>query len=1273
MATQSISHQPSSATTSSTTTTPYNDGEVRAPRPIEEEMEYEETKDEELIQPQENDLETTTIQEVAAVPEAEVKEEQENTTEKSKDEHETIVNPETDKSFKPTGCHVVFLGGMSGTGKSALVEEFVSQINQKANETKMIFLAGKFSQINTGDPFSAISQALDSYLKQLYRTQDRQRLKPLRKRLAQLDITLESEMTEILADTLVPHLPRLLRKASRTAENSGGEDASTILSKHRQSMHQGHDMNAIKFAFINFIQALASEQEPLTFFLDDLQWADAASLELISALLLDKTLNSKNNGILFIGAYRDNEVNNDDHEFAKLMKQVQDNAQATDRAESVHSMRIANLSPDAIREFIADALDRNNDDDDAESKLPIAQAVYAKTLGNIFVVKQALEELVRKNAIYYDVMCFAWQFGNVDRVDLEQFLSDDAVQMVQNKLQTMSIPLQKALVVAAYTKSPFELDLLLSLLNGVNDDTVQDLSMTKEEGAVAPEAPPPMNRVMDMSTLEKLMKRAFKEGLVLLHSESNSDGGRRKSITANSSSPGYKFAHDRIREAACLLVPEGAHRDRMLLDIAKVLLQKQEEQDRGEEDSDESGSEDRMIFTAVQHLNSISDDLTDPIELAQLNLKVAKLTLQKGAVQEAHRFLEGGVSCLERESSNGTSDNNTRTSCWERYSNHYDLILDLKNNYMETERTLGHTDKSIEVAEEIFEHAVTVADQKRAHIVYINAVCDKNDKNYDMAVDASLEILKSKYGMELPAAPTDGQVNRERLLLRLALRNRSLLCLAKFPIAGESTISTTVDQHAGSKGVAASAASLEEWIARIKVTQLTVMDSIFAKRINLATYAGYRILREALAEKLITRDIPIVICNLGASFRSRGMYEEAFSFANAVLDLSKRFAVDTGAVSTREDLFGRITLYGALVGLRLPFYEVIETFMDLSKSLLNAGESGSGLACGMLGIYAFYSSSLPLNSLLEPKLLLFEEMAETLGQKPFIVTFSLFRQCLYNLQGGSKACAPNPAILKGGATFDEEEVQQSFEGAIHNMNNRDIGIMRLMLAVIFGDETVMDEMLDRLDSYPIHDMPIGRQHIRMCYSGLAALILRQHSQKHSKWAKESMKFFEKLSKVGSPNAQPVFACLEALKKQTVGAYEVAIQSCGNAGLLNLMALMNERCGMMLMEGTQRQSNQWCKLGGVLEGGSKRSQEPGKRQTEGDLTASEDYEEYFRSAIWCYHDWGAMGKVSQMESKYGFLSMAIYQKPKSHLSSLRKQTKALLSPPRIGDTSSLSSF
>jgi predicted ATPase len=365
-------------------------------------------------------------------------------------------------------------------------------------------------------------------------------------------------------------------------------------------------------------------------FFDDLQWADSPSLDLLAYFLSE----SRFLNIMFVCAYRSNEVD-ENHPLQRVIDEAtsrttnsSDRSLMSDKEDSgsignTYRLELYPLSPTSIQQFIATTLDKEATEEDI---INLSEVVYKKTMGNIFYVKQALEELVRKNALYYDMMCFEWQFTNSQDADLlGEYISNDVVSSVRGKIGVLDVKLQLALNVMSHIpNNTIEVDMLLELL----------LSTGTE---------------MSVDELVKLLKVGVEEGMLLLSSESGH----------------HIFAHDRIRQASRECI-EGEPRDEMLLQLANVLLAMYNE---------EQSDTEWCIYVAVDFLNSFEPGVkSDAMGLARLNLKVAMCAHKKGAVDREYALLSHGLECLK-----------AAEKVWEEY----DLSLQLYNSILEATQILG--------------------------------------------------------------------------------------------------------------------------------------------------------------------------------------------------------------------------------------------------------------------------------------------------------------------------------------------------------------------------------------------------------------------------------------------------------------------------------------------------------------------------------------------------------------------------------------------------------
>ncbi|KAL9180014.1 hypothetical protein ACHAXT_007984 [Thalassiosira profunda] len=517
--------------------------------------------------------------------------------------------PQSPLSNPYAGSRVVFLSGYSGVGKSALIKEFVQRCQRKhgASGTPILHASGKYTEKRSATtPFSAIGEALESLAMRLLRerlaqsgdakgiekSSAHEMCASVRSRIRESELVGPgTEGNPILRGTfpgLAPLLDGPEEDESRRSNQSRDElERATLGDELRDSSAAHPSMTAIKECTREVLSIICGCLKlPLIVFLDDLQWGDEASMDLLGYLLSGHGLCN----IMFICAYRSNEVD-EEHAFATLMENISKarTGEGSSLPDTVTTMDLFSLPPEAIAHFIADCVKKDEPGDVAE----LAEVVYQKTMGNIFFVRQALEELVRKNVLFYDLMCFEWRWV-VSKVELGNYLSDDVVETVTGKIRELSADIQYLLIVMAYVPNTLSVALLDALMNN---------------GAQA----------YDQDQIRDLLKEASEEGMLLFSVESGN----------------YVLAHDRIREASIEFASE-KNQDDLLLHISDVLLNQAWDPEM-----------EWCLFAAADLLYGLPPDKTDHVDLAKLSLRVAGIARRKGASLKEHELLLKALKSLE--------------------------------------------------------------------------------------------------------------------------------------------------------------------------------------------------------------------------------------------------------------------------------------------------------------------------------------------------------------------------------------------------------------------------------------------------------------------------------------------------------------------------------------------------------------------------------------------------------------------------------------------------
>lgn len=495
---------------------------------------------------------------------------------------------------------IVMIRGLAGTGKSTLVKQFMEDIERRSRfpggPIKPFFLYGKFDDLSADDPFSAIVDAFSDFANMLLEGGDEE-LERVRK---DINDALGEEANYLT--TIIPGLRNIM-------ESTNEDDDKYLGSKENAS-------NRLKYVFQKFTNAISSKTRPLVMVLDDLHCGDKASAELIQALLTDNDLRH----LMFIGTYQ-SDLMTKKSPFHSCFRII-------DNSQRIKKIKLINLSIEEMGSFISDALNV----DDVKEADTLVKMVYDKTKGNIFYAKQILDELYRKGFLELSPTTGKWEW-HLDDGDLDAILSDDVFQAVTAKLQSASEKLQKALTIAAYTRSTIDLDVLQTLM--------------KLDGCP-----------VESKVLVKILDRAVLDGLLL-----NSMGSK-----------SYSFANDRIQQAAYGLVPSGPKRDNYRLVMGKRLY------DLGHTD----GAEDWMLYAAADHLNSVRSFLEDPLFLIKLNLEAGDRAASRAAFETASKYLGFALQDLLH-----TNDP------WERHYNItlkvYQTIVDVKlcQGHLSVGKTIG--------------------------------------------------------------------------------------------------------------------------------------------------------------------------------------------------------------------------------------------------------------------------------------------------------------------------------------------------------------------------------------------------------------------------------------------------------------------------------------------------------------------------------------------------------------------------------------------------------
>ncbi len=457
--------------------------------------------------------------------------------------------------------------GFAGIGKSSVVFD----LQDAVLESRGFFVSGKFDQFQLGIPYSGILRAFRQLVNEILKGEADEVESCRRRLLEALGVN-----GQIIAE-VIPEIERII-----------GPQPEPI------SVGPEESENRFINVFQDFVRTLASVEHPLVLFVDDLHWADPASLRLLRLLMLAPDMSC----LMILGAYRDNEVDAD-HPLERTIAslQMQD--------IEVRFVEIRPLDAEEVNRMVSATLQAPAD----ETRI-LAEFVHQKGGGNPFFVRELLQILHRDGHIRFDSEQGRWSW---DAAHISSLPAPDRIgELMVHKLHYMSGETRVALQFAACMGSRFDRAALVTVLQCSDVELEERLRPALREGLLSPLLPGSDDRVANMeSTLEF----------------AGADGH-------------YQFQHDRIQQAAYDSI-ETAERESAHLQIAGQLIRKV---------GDAADALDESIFSIVHHLDAAGDAIEAQherrTEYAKLYLRAGQRALGSAAYQAAADAAGKGVALL---------------------------------------------------------------------------------------------------------------------------------------------------------------------------------------------------------------------------------------------------------------------------------------------------------------------------------------------------------------------------------------------------------------------------------------------------------------------------------------------------------------------------------------------------------------------------------------------------------------------------------------------------
>ncbi|MBC7872756.1 MAG: AAA family ATPase, partial [Ferruginibacter sp.] len=337
--------------------------------------------------------------------------------------------------------NTLLLSGYSGSGKSVLAETLKTPVTQE----KGFFIKGKFDQISSDTPYSTFVQAFSEFV-QLILTGDISYQLKWKKRITEAMGNSGKILTRF-----IPGIENLIGKQPDMPELKGIEA-----------------QNRFNYEFTRFIKTIADKDHPLVVFLDDLQWADASSLNLFKIIAETRDIGY----VMLIGAYRKNEVD-EKHSLAKKINELKS------EFVPVEEMELKELLYGDVYTLVAGALVTGQ-----ENVSLLADLIYNKTKGNAFYVRQFLKSIYEEGFLRFDFDLLHWQW-NADLI-MQMNVSGNVVELMSSFIQKLPADTLDLLKTASSIGNRFD-KRTLSVIKQVSEKRIESLlNLSVTEGLIIP-------------------------------------------------------------------------------------------------------------------------------------------------------------------------------------------------------------------------------------------------------------------------------------------------------------------------------------------------------------------------------------------------------------------------------------------------------------------------------------------------------------------------------------------------------------------------------------------------------------------------------------------------------------------------------------------------------------------------------------------------------------------------------------------------------------------
>ncbi|KAL7465066.1 hypothetical protein ACHAXS_006557 [Conticribra weissflogii] len=336
-------------------------------------------------------------------------------------------------------CNFPMITGPSGTGKTLLANRFGEYVSSFGG----VFVSGKFDQHHQATPFMAITHAFNEYCSFLVADTD-----------SNDAISVVSSLREALGGD-ASYLTRVIPNLSLFLDDIGecNEHIECVNTEKR-----------LQYLLCRFVETVSiSSKTPVTLFLDDLQWADPASIALIRLLLL-----SKPTRFFILGSYRDFEISQDDDNWKTI-------GNLSDFGVNTQIIKMTLMDKDCLNDAVSDLLCLS-----PRLTRPLSDIVHHKTKGNPLFFTRLMARMVTDGLLQFRLSCRRWVW---DEENIQsRKIPDDVAEFFTNAIGMLSPDALNALCTLSCFGASVEISVIKILEDGLGIQLQESFDVAVSEG-----------------------------------------------------------------------------------------------------------------------------------------------------------------------------------------------------------------------------------------------------------------------------------------------------------------------------------------------------------------------------------------------------------------------------------------------------------------------------------------------------------------------------------------------------------------------------------------------------------------------------------------------------------------------------------------------------------------------------------------------------------------------------------------------------------------------